>query len=193
MNFVISKKQPPSRAQRKKNLYQLLIARSDVSAAQSACKLFLSSVKDMGDELYYPLFAAIVVCYVRPFTNNDPFGPLPQKWSKFADGKHQATHNKLVEARHEQIAHSDMTVRKAMIVPPGVLIGKWKGKELKSNSIGVQTSFYLFPVAFFQNVWNTAADLNKRLSDEIDAQVEQLYGGMELPTGAFRIRIDAGL
>lgn len=193
MDFVFAKKQPPSRSQQKKDLYRLLLARSDIGASISGCRLLIENVTHVGDDLYYPLYSSIVVCYARPFTNNEPFGALPNKWGKFEEEKYQNTHDKLIKARHEIIAHSDMDARKAMIVPSGCLIGIHKGKELRSDHIGCQVGIYYFKISFFQNVWDTAIDISKRLNLEIDRLTDALYGGMELPARPFNIRIDEGL
>ena len=111
MNLVLHKKQPPSRLQRKKELYKLLIARSDITASLNACKSMLDRVDGMGHELYYPLYSAIVVCYSRPFTNNKPHGALSRKWYTFENALNKKTHGELLKARHELIAHSDMSVK----------------------------------------------------------------------------------
>lgn len=193
MNIVKHKIQPPKRSQRKKELYKLLIARSDITASLEACKLMLEKVDEIGNKLYYPLYAAIVVCYARPFTENRPYGSLSKRWRKFDSGPMKRTHNKLIQARHQLIAHSDMTTREAMIVPPNVVMGSKDGKNLTSPEIGVLTSMYYFPIDFFKDVYKTTHDLGSRLNTEIDKVVEELYGGMELPNAAFKIRIDEGL
>lgn len=193
VNFVLPKKQPPSRSRLKRNLYQLLIARSDIHAALEACKLFAELVKKLGDDLHYPLFAAIVVCYARPFTANDPFGPLPEKWARFANAKHHDVHNRLMAARHEMIAHSDIKVREAKIIPTGYSAGTWKGKEFKNERVGAQTDYYLYPVDFVPLVRETAIDLYRRVNEEIEKLVDELYGGMDLPARPFPIKFDEGL
>jgi hypothetical protein len=91
------------------------------------------------------------------------------------------------------IAHSDLAVRKAKIIPQGYSAGKWKGKELTSESIGTQTAYYLYPVEFFPRVWETATNLSRRLDADIDRLVADLYGGMSLPARPFSITFDDGL
>lgn len=191
--FTIPKKQPPSRAQKKKNLYKLLVARSDIHAAHAACELFLKTITDLSDDLYYPLFTAIVVCYARPFTNNKPYGSLPDKWGRFIDPDQQKLHDSLIKTRHEIVAHSDLSVLKAMIVPPGILIGRLKERELRSAKIGAQTNYYLFHIPQIREIPILTADLGKRVNAEIKIALEELYGGMELPRGKFLLRIDDGL
>ncbi|MBA4057567.1 MAG: hypothetical protein C0490_22830, partial [Marivirga sp.] len=118
----------------------------------------------------------------------------PKKWAKFSNVKFQDTHDSLMKARNEIVAHSDMSVRKAMIVPSGALIGKLEnGKEIKSVGIGAQTNYYLFRENQIRDVYNLTRDLGRRINSEIERKVADLYDGMELPAVAFSLRIDEGL
>lgn len=190
-NFTFSESQPPKRSFRKRELYRLLLARSDITAALEACRLFRSQVDKLGHPLYYPLFAAIVVCYARPFTKNRPLGPLPNKWATFAHPMAQKTHDQILDARHQLIAHSDIDARGAMIVPPGFVVGRDEGKELVSDEVAVQTTVDYFPLSFFRvNAWRVIHDLGSRLNEAIEPVVDELYQGMELPARPFTIRID---
>jgi len=193
MTFIIPKKQPALRSHKKKNLYRLLVARSDIGAATAASKLFINTVSDLSDKLYYPLFTSIVICYARPFTNNEPYGALPEKWSKFENQLWQRRHDSILKARHELVAHSDMSVRKAKIVPQNVVIGNNNVKELKSARIGIETSYYLFTIPMIKETLDVAINLGRRMNDEIEVVLDDLYGGMELPNAKFSLRIDEGL
>ncbi|WP_343726643.1 hypothetical protein [Burkholderia seminalis] len=193
MDFEIPRRQPPKRSQVKRDLYRLLVARSDLGAANAACKLFLSTVSDLSDPLYQPLFTAIVVCYARPFTHNEPHGALPERWARFEEPAHQQMHNSLLKARHEVVAHSDMAVRKARIVPPGVSTGIMNGRPLISESIGTETAFYLFTIPMIQRIPRLVVSLGERIQAEIDRMIGELYDGMELPNAKFPLRIDEGL
>jgi len=194
MNFTIPHKQPPVRSHQKRHLYRLLIARSDITAALNACDLILKNIETLKDDLLYPLTTAVVVCYVRPFTENKPHGALPKRYTKFANPLHQKVHNELIKARHEAFAHSDMNIRRAQVVPPNVVFGKTEtGKELKSIDVSVQVSYYLWAPDFFTNVRETILDIGRRLQTEIEELKDNLYKGMELPNAPFTIRIDEGL
>lgn len=186
-------RQPPARSRQKRDLYRLLIARSDMNASLSACDLILKNVKSIKDENLYPLTASVVVCYSRPFTANKPYGSLPKKWSKFDNPQYQATHKKLLQARHELFAHSDMNVRKAQVVPPNVSLVIDGGKELKSPEISTQVSYKLFEIDFFNIVRETNLDIGRRIQAEIDKLIFDLYANMELPNEAFNLRVDEGL
>lgn len=153
----------------------------------------LETVDGMGHELYSPLYSAIVVCYSRPFTNNKPHGALPSKWYSFEMEIHKKTHDELLKARHELIAHSDMTVKSAMIVPPGIEMGGKSKKPIISDHIGVQTTFYYYARSFFKDSYALCLFQGSRISVEIDVLLEELYGGMELPNAPFEIKMDNGL
>lgn len=193
VNFVIPSRQPPSRSHQKRDLYRLLIARSDLNASLNACDLILKNVKSIKDEILYPLTTSVVVCYSRPFTANKPYGALPKKWGKFDRPQYQTTHEKLLQARHELFAHSDMNVRKAQIVPQNVPLVIDEGKELKSPEISTQVSYKLFELGFFEIVRETNLDLGRRMHAEINKMVIDLYENMQLPNDVFNLRIDEGL
>ena len=193
VNFSMPTQQPPARSNQKRNLYQLLIARSDLVASLRACDFIIKNVKSIKDENLYPLTTSVVVCYARPFTKNKPYGSLPKKWSKFDKPQYQATHNRLLQARRELFAHSDMNVRKAQIVPPNVPLGIDGGKELKSPEIGTQVNYTLFEIDFFKIVRKTNLDIGQRIQTEIDKLIIDLYENMELPNDTFDLRVDEGL
>lgn len=193
VNFSMPTRQPPARSHQKKDLYRLLIARSDMHASLKASELIIKYVKNIKDEYLYPLTTSVVVCYARPFTGNKPYGPLPKKWSKFDNPQYQDIHNRLLQARHELFAHSDMNVRKVQIVPPNIPLGIDGGKELKSPEIGTQVSNTLFEIDFFKIVRETNLDIGRRLQAEIDKLIIDLYENMELPNGVFNLRVDEGL
>ena len=191
VKFILQKS--PKRSQLKKNLYKLLLARSDITASLNACELILKDITDLGEKRLYPLTTAVVVCYVRPFTKNRPFGSLTKKWSKFSEVKFKNVHDKLIKARHEIFAHSDMNIRKVQIVPPNVSVIKNGKKEIKSSHIGTQSNFYLFSIDFFKSVRRLILDLGGRLQKEIDRLINDLYSNLELPNKEFYLRIDEGL
>ncbi len=193
VNFIIPSKQPPTRSHQKRDLYRLLIARSDMHASLNACNLILNNIKSIKDENLYPLTTSVVVCYSRPFTANKPYGALPKRWSKFDNPKYQTTHDRLLQARHELFAHSDMNVRKAQIVPQNVSFAMEGGRELRSPEIGIQVTYTLFEIDFFRIVKETNLDIGMRMQDEIDKLLIDLYADMELPNTVFDLRVDEGL
>ena len=186
-------KQPPARSLQKRDLYRLLVARSDMNASLRAADFIIKNVKSIKDDNLYPLTTSVIVCYARPFTANKPYGSLPNKWSKFDNPQYQATHDKLLQDRHELFAHSDMNVRKALIVPPYVPLRIHGGEEWKSPEIGTEVSYTLFELDFFKIVRETNIDIGRRMQTEIDKLIIDLYENMELPNKAFSLRVDEGL
>lgn len=193
LDFEIPKRQPPARSYKKKELSRLLIARSDITAALRSCDLILANVKGIEDETLYPLTAAVVVCYSRPFTVNKPYGCLPAKWTKFADPRFKKAHEKIMEARNTLFAHSDMEARRPQIVPPNSSLKIGGVGDLKSPFISTQVRYALFQIGFFVILKETILDLGRRMQVEIDGLIADLYSGMDLPNAPFHIRIDEGL
>lgn len=193
VNFQIPVRQPPARSHKKLELARLLTARSDITAALNSCDLILQNVKGIEDERLYPLTAAVVICYSRPFTENKPYGCLPGRWTKFDDPKFKKTHEKLMEARHKLFAHSDMEARRPQIVPPNAALEIEGDKSIKSPFIGTQVRYVLFHVDFFGIVKEMILDLGRRMQVEIERLIADLYSDMDLPNAPFHIRIDEGL
>ncbi len=190
LNYLLMRKRPLTRSKQKSNLYKLVVARSDIHASFNACKVFLDKVDNINHDLYYPLYAAIIICYARPFSDNKPIGPLPKEWRGFSDRRLQLTHNDIISARNELIAHSDPKVRKAEIIPSGVILG---GTTPKTVGIGVQVRTRYFPLERFKDIHDMVLDLGRRLEATIEQQIEKIYGGMELPNAPFELRFDEGL
>ena len=187
-NFIM--RPTPTRKKKKINLYKLIVARSDITAALTACGLFIEKVDRLGHDLYYPLYCSIIICYGRPFSDNKPLGPLPSQWRKFSSPRLQATHNELIDARNSLIAHSDLKVRKVNIVPEGAKIGE---TNLQHHGIGLTIESYYFPLLRYRDIHDTCFDLGNRLNQAVEDEIEKLYGQMYLPKRAFPLRFDDGL
>ncbi len=181
---------PPKRSDQKRELYKLIIARSDITAALNVCDLFLKEVKGLDHPLYYPLFCSIVICYARPFTDNRPLGRLPKKWTIFPNARAQWTHNKLISTRNELMAHSDFNIRGVQIIPAGV---KHRKINFISKGIGVTVKTFYFPLERFRNIRANCLYLGSKLHVAIEEQIEILFGNMDLPNAPFDIRLNEGL
>jgi hypothetical protein len=181
---------PGSRSAKKKELYQLAIARSDITEAMTTCDIMVEHVKDMGSKLYQPLFHAIVVSYARPFTGNRPHGRLPAEWSKFPDPYFQEAHDKIIKARNQYIAHSDEEIRKVLIFPPGAPIGE-TGYRAGDLSLTVRTMG--FPLEWFPPIRDLCRDLGGRMDKRVNSLLAELYVGRELPAEAFPLTFDDDL
>lgn len=156
--------------------------------------MFIDTVDSLSHPLYYPLYASIVVCYIRPFTNNKPFGSIPKRYSKFNGiSGLKELHAELLKYRHEFIAHNDMTLRKALIVPEGVPFGKVNDKDIKFTGIGTAINNDFHPLEKFKRIYDLILYNESRIEKDIKKLTQSLYGGMQLPNQKFEIRIDEGL
>jgi hypothetical protein len=179
-----------SRAAKKKELYKLVVARSDITSAMGTCDLMKKNVDAVGNELYQPLFHAIVIAYARPFTRNKPLGPLSTEWPNFSNPEFQQTHDELIKARHQFIAHSDEEVRRVEIFPHGSSI---KETGLKSGGVGVGIRNIAFSLSYFEHIRALCYDLGYRLNRRVEDLLAELYNGQKLPNEAFQLTFDDGL
>ena len=143
----------------------------------------------MDHPLYSPLVEAIVISYARPFTANDSLGELKKEWQRFPQPRLQRAHEKLLKARNELIAHSDMVVRQVKIHPPG----RSAVKGLETVGVGYAVRNYSFSIRHVIDFRDTAFDLARRLHAAVEKLLNELYEGMELPAKGFDLRIDDGL
>lgn len=172
---------------RKKQLHKLIVARADIAAALETGRFFLG-MKNAHDELFYPLVTAMIVCYTRPFTANDPFGPLPSKWSKYDNARYETIHKALMDIRHRAITHSDLSVRKVLIFPPGTVLpdpinksfAKWYAAV---NHRLIQPKLLLELDPMLYNLWN-------RLDIEVQTLMEKLFESKNLPLKEFELTFD---
>jgi len=173
--------------QKKKELYKLAVARSDVTAALDTCNLLLPRVKSLKDALYFPLLNAIIVCYARPFTQNKPFGPLSKKWQRFSSKRFQETHEVLLTLRDKTIAHSDLKIRKVFVHPSGVPLAR---TGIVTQGLGIAVSNQALPLERIQEVRDLCYDLGYRLNIEAEKMLKSLFGSKHLPPESFELTFD---
>jgi hypothetical protein len=169
--------------QKKKELYKLTVARSDIGAAHSTCKLLLNTVKNLLDDLCMPLQAAIVISYARPFTKNDPYGALPEKWQRFSTPSHTSLHKKMLELRHKVIAHSDAEARIVHIYPPGFRISP----DMVSACYGSGCTTFALPLDAFREFMLLSKDLGTRINDKIDQLLDEIHTDEERTEHPFEL------
>jgi hypothetical protein len=179
-----------SRVQKKTELHKLVVARSDIAQAQRTCQIILEKVTGFGDSLYPPLFHAAVVAYGRPFVDNKSTGVLSRHWSQFPDGKLAETRKKLLQTRHELVAHSDSETRAVYIIPPTEDV---PGLPNDRKSVSIRISSYYYPAQQFADAFELCSDLINRLSGRIDELLTELYDSHDLPEKAFRLDFSDGL
>ena len=185
-----------ARSEKKREIYKLILAQSDIWDACKTCEHFLTVIgphaaknsgpyAGMNHPLYYPLLEAIVISYARPFTQNNGLGQLVKKWGGFTNRRHKEAHEKIIRSRNELVAHSDPFVRKVKIEPPGVR----KLGDIQSSEIGFSIRGYWFTIMEVEVFHDTARDLAARLLEEVEKNLTSLYGGMDLPAKAFDLQL----
>ena len=184
------KEHAPSRSKQKKELYKLLIARSDVFSAHKTCTLLLNRVKGLGDELYAPLFHAAVISYGRPFVDNKSTGVLSKHWGEFQDSRLKNAHARIIKTRHELVAHSDLLARPIDIIPAGAVVADQLEPSAK---LGIKITSYYYPRSHFIDMHDTCVDLISRLTERTDLLLSGLYDNLELPSTPFRLVFDEGV
>ena len=160
----------------RKRLYKLIVAESDFRYALAATRLILKLSPAGSDELFYPLYAAVVVCYGRPFSKNRPLGPLPRSWASFSVPSLQATHDDLVATRNELVAHSDAAKRTVNILLPWTLPGE-TGPAIRELGYTVRDQHY--SLERFPEVEAVCADLLDRIGPAIGALLSELYSHIQ--------------
>ena len=175
----------PPRSKQKKELYKLIVARSDIFQAQRTCQLVLEKVTGFGDAFYAPLFYASVISYARPFVDNKSTGVLSRHWSDFSDSRLSHTHKTLLRTRHELVAHSDSDTRVVHVIPPQANEPGMPPAPRQHTSFKI-SSYYYKPQSFV-DAFDTCNDLINRLSDRIDLLTSALYDGQQLPSASFKL------
>jgi len=187
-----------SRSKKKHYLYRLAVANKDVGAAEDICNAYIGIIlgkpegmEPMPYHVNEAFFLAIVTSYARPFQNNDSNLKLPKKWERFSTKQMQDTHNQMLQLRDEIYAHSDAAIHPMKIYPAGYYSQKL-GRVIPRTSMEIE-AITLSP----QSVMDFRAvckDLHERLETEVFLQIDRLYGGMDLPSCPFPLRIhDEGL
>lgn len=163
--------------EKRRLLYQLCSARSDVRAATQICTYARDHVTDIRDELWLPLQDALIVSYARPFTRNRPVGPLPDQWARFEDPEHQRLHDELVSMRHEIVAHGDAARRTVVIFPPGTIPPIGGGPPTSEATVSVAQARK--DPSYFAKVEGLCQDLQARLHVETEALLQELFGDID--------------
>lgn len=167
-----------SNLKQRAELCKLIIARDSMTTVAEASGLALALKIDHTHQLYKPLHDTIVSSYGRAFTEMQPLGYLPKKWSKFNDDEFKKTHRMLMYYRNKNVGHTDFIKGRVVIYA--------KGSKREDGSIAknVQYSvlFQSFAATELIAVQKLAGNVAGRLIVEIDRLMTQLYGeqGKEL-------------
>jgi hypothetical protein len=188
----VAKKRHLTRTELKRQFHKLAIAQSDLIHARAACRYFVEHVSDVAHTIYYPLFVTIVICYTRPFIDNDTFGRLPKRWGTFADQRLQRAHDLMLKTRNEVVAHSDAAMRQIRVIPAGVTYSFTfiRDRPVTSKSHGFMIDTYLLTPSHFTDALDTVCDVLERLQPEVSRLFELLFAYESLPARIFPMTID---
>lgn len=163
---------------KKRELYKLAVARSDIKAAMGACDLLLAEDLNRADDRYVALHNAMIVSYGRPFTANRPLGPLAARWTRFENERFCELHKDLLELRHKTVAHSDLELRKVFVVTAGAKLFE-TGET--SNGLGLAVQNWALPQSTISDVRDLCMELGSSLSLEVETELQILYSGLYAP------------
>jgi hypothetical protein len=192
---VLVSQRTRSRKKQKLDFYRLALADKDIRTALYTCDAFIELIRRWQEpklpyEVSEAFFAAILVSYSRPFTENNFPGVLPKRWRRFAGKALQGTHDEMLKNRHSLFAHTDAEIHRMTIIPDGCL----------PKSIGPkppQTAYMIRGVVLqpesVVRYRAVCADPQERLEKASQQALADLYGGMELPNREFSMRFDDGL
>lgn len=188
----MAKKRHFTRTELKRQFHKLAIAQSDLIHARAACRYFVEHVSDVAHTIYYPLFVTIVICYTRPFIDNDSFGRLSKRWGTFADQRLQMAHELMLKTRNEVVAHSDSAMRQIRIVPAGVAypFPSALDRPVTSENHGYMIDTYLLTRSHFTDALDTIYDVLDRLRPEVSRLFDLLYAYESLPPRIFPMTLD---
>lgn len=159
-------------------LHKLILAHSDMGYALTSCKQILKLKNATINEYFYPLYAATIICYARPFTKNKGTGELGRKYHKFNKAELSKMHNRLLAARDGFIAHSDATKRKASISRP-------EGKKGQGNITVEQMEWWAWDVHIapcrFKDIEDLLLEQRRRLEEDIRNMLRSLYPDNNFP------------
>jgi hypothetical protein len=161
----------------------------NLTAAANGLEAIFKPNRNLRDPLTFPLHAAAIICYARPFTHNEEVGALPARYARFATQRARDAHEDALHVRDKFVAHSDFAARKPLIVPTG-----WEIEPgYKSQAVGSQVMTELLPQPALAQLHQNCAEIVNNLHAAIEALERELYAGMELPPLPFRLKLDKGL
>lgn len=153
-------------------LCKLIIARDSMNAVAEASGLILALKIDHTDQFYRPLHDTVVSSYGRAFTEIQPLGYLPKKWSKFDDDELKRVHHMLMYYRNKNVGHTDFIKGRVVIYPKGAKREDGGVAENVQYSVLLQSFAHTELIA----VQKLAGNLAGRLMIEIDRLMTTLYG-----------------
>jgi len=166
------KKDNRSRAQHKKALHKLVVARSDFDTVKMTGKALIATSIEKQYQLRMALQTSLVVTYSRPFTQSDIVGRLGSEWEKFPIPRLKEVHDKILSARNEWVAHSDPHQRQVRIIMPGVQLPAPMGYQ---KAMTVESQNWLLVDSMIADLIECATILVDKISPKIDIYLNELF------------------
>ncbi len=145
----------------------------------------IEKVAAMGDDLYYPLFVTIVICYARPFARNNEYGSLGKKWERFPNKVLTGMHKQLLDARNRFVAHSDANARQTEIVPAGCA---YPGTNRIQGKATCAVGRFAIPLENFPLAKMNCQYLISNLNSRIDALLDDIVPSLDLQDRPVQLR-----
>jgi hypothetical protein len=71
----------------------------NLTAAANGLEAIFKPNRNLRDPLTFPLHAAAIICYARPFTHNEEVGALPARYARFATQRARDAHEDALHVR----------------------------------------------------------------------------------------------
>lgn len=111
---------------------------------------------------------------------------MEEKWKTFSNAKYQQLHEDLIKYRDKMVAHSDFDIRKVVVYPNGV---EMEGiSNYRSIGVSAMVSTKALTLEHITDIRELCFDLGKRINDEVDIRLNELFGDESVP----KIPIDLG-
>jgi len=157
-------------------LRRLILARSDIEAAQAAAVHVIDHVSSTEHPLFQPLTCATVICYARPFVRTKLYPGLPDKYESFANRHMRTMHDTIIDFRNIFVAHRDSQLNRVTLIPKGSKVSFSGGKsEMKLTSHGEWVRGGRLPLACFPLLRDLCGYQVARLREDIASEKERLF------------------
>lgn len=151
-------------------------SKSDFFAARRAAEILnqyiknqeISEIRCYEDPVYSALHCALVICYTKPFGQNNPGVKLKiEMLDKYLQPEERSLHAELIDARDKCIAHSDHEFRNTTIYPPGTYQNK--------DFFYVKITNKIFPPNKIDEIYDLIVHMEKIIDFVYAAKIELLY------------------
>lgn len=112
----------PTKLQLHRQVCRLILAGRDFAHARDAARRVIEERVRLDSPARFEALQAVAISYGRPFTHNDPIGPIRKPFNRFEQREQRQLHEKLLQMRHGLYAHHDLRLRRVYVIPRGARI-----------------------------------------------------------------------